>query len=246
MIRLFKCEFRKFKSTYINSLSFLGMLFPVFLVFIVFLVKKEDFIKMKAYDWDNFNRQLSMFFLFFVGPIITSFISVFTVYYEYQQLTIKNLLMSPHGRIPVILTKIVYISVFILLQYAVVAAMNVLCAALLGFDVTYSKVLEFTRQMLMSGLSTLMLVPLMMFITLLFKGFIPGMIMTVVGSMANVLMLNWEKSYIWPWSIPADIAFIATKQAEMNIMYPVTFACVYFTVFMVITFVYFSVADQNV
>jgi len=222
------------------------MMFPIILTFVVFLVKKEDFIKNNSFTWDNFNRQLSLFFIFFVGPIITSFIAVFSVYYEYQQLTIKNVLTSPHGRIQVILTKIIYVSVFVLLQYVLVAIINILCAALLGFDVTTAKAAEFTRQLILSGLSTAMLVPLMIFITLLFKSFVPAMVITVSGTLSNILLLNWEKSYVSPWSIPADIAFIITKQAEMDLMYPVVSACIYFVVFMAATLVYFKQADQNV
>ena len=246
MIKLLKCEFKKFKSTYINSLSFLGMLFPVILTSIVFLIKKDDFIKNDCFNWGYFNRQLTMFFVFFVGPILTSFIGVFSVYYEYQELTIKNVLMSPHGRVPVILAKIIYVSVFVILQYAAVAAINILSALVLGFDVTYEKAAEYTLQLLMAGLSTVMLIPLMMLITLIFKGFIAPMIASVAGTLSNVLALNWEKSYFSPFAIPADISFIITEKVPMKIEYPIISACSYFAVFMIITLVYFKRADQNV
>ena len=246
MIRLLKCEFGKFKRTYINSLSFLGMMFPVFLTFVVFLIKKDDFVKAGSYNWDNFNSQLTIFFVLLLGPIITSFIAVFSVYYEYQQLTIKNMLMAPYGRIQVILTKIIYVSLFVLLQYVFVAAVNILSAFFLGFDVTFEKAEEFTRQLLLAGLSTVMLVPLMIFITLIFKGFIAPMVVTVAGTLSNVLMLNWEKSYLSPFAIPADISFIITKQTEMNAIYPIVSACIYFTVFMAVTLIYFKKADQSV
>jgi len=49
-----------------------------------------------------------------------------------------------------------------------------------------------------------------------------------------------------PFAVPAYISFIITKQADMDITYPVTSACVYFAVFMVMTLVYFKKADQNV
>lgn len=246
MIRLLKCEFRKFRGTYINSLSFLGMIFPVVLTFIVFLIKKDDFIKGNSFNWDNFNTQLTMFFVILLGPIITSFIGVFTVYYEYQQGTIKNVLMAPYGRIPVILTKIIYISLFVLLQYAVVAAIGILSAFLLGFEVTFVKAAEFTRQLLMAGLSTVMLIPLMILIILIFKSFIAPMVATVAGTLSNVLSMNWEKSYLSPFTIPADISFIMAGQMKMDIIYPVISACAYFAVFMAVTLIYFKKADQNV
>lgn len=245
MIRLMKCEFRKYRRTYINSLSFLGMMVPVILVLIMFLIKRDDFIKSNSYNWDNFNRQLTLFFVLLLGPIITSFISIFSVFYEYQQLTIKNVLLAPYGRIPVILTKIIYVSIFVLLQYIVVAAVNILCAVLLGFDITYAKAAGFTWQLLTAGLSTVMLVPFMILITLIFKGFIPPMIATVVGTISNILLLNWEKSYLSPFAIPADISFILNKNIPMDIKYPIISACAYFLVFIIAALFYFKKADQN-
>jgi bacitracin transport system permease protein len=87
----------------------------------------------------------------------------------------------------------------------------------------------------------------MVFVTLLFKNFIPAMVLTVVGTISNVLVLNWDKSYLSPWAIPADISFVAiSKGSTMNIMYPINFICIYIVVFSVCSVIHFNLADQSV
>lgn len=246
MISLLKCEFKKFRRTYINSLSFLGMLTPVLLILLMFIFKKDYFIEHGSYTWENFNDQLQIFFVFLVGPIITSFIAVFSVYYEYQEKTMKNILTSPHGRISIILTKILYVSVYVVLQYITVAVIDVLCALLLGFDFTLNNVGYYSLHLALAGLSTVMLVPLMVFITLLFKSFIPPLVITVAGTISNVIFLNWEHSYISPWTLSADIMLILEGKLKMEMVYPVVSLVAYFFIFMTFALVYFNRADQSV
>lgn len=246
MLRLLKCEFKKFKNTYINSLSFLGMLFPIFLVTLMFAVKRSDWIKSGSYNWDIFNQNLSLLFTLLVGPIITSFIAVFAVYYEYQQKTIKNVLTSPNGRTSIIISKMIYVSFFIIIQYATVAILNILCALILGFDITTSKLVEYSLRLIFAGFSTIMLVPIMMFITLKFRSFIPAMVITVAGSISNVFAINWDKSYLSPWTIPVDISVLATQKISgISLYQPLTTLGIYFIVFMFCSVLYFKLSDQN-
>lgn len=245
MVSLLRCEFKKFKSTYINALSFFGMLIPLALVALAFIVRRNEWIKSGNYNWDTFNQQLSMFFVFLVGPIITSFIAVFSVFYEYQVKTMKNILTSPHGRIKIIAAKIIYVSAFIILQYIIVALGNILCGLLLGFNVTTDKAVQYSWELVLAGFSTVIFVPFMMMITLIFRSFIPPMVLTVAGTISNVLALNWEKSFLSPWAIPADFALIATKHIPMELTYPLLSACAYFVLFMAVTLIYFRQADQT-
>ncbi|MGE5328502.1 MAG: ABC transporter permease [Deltaproteobacteria bacterium] len=244
MLNLLKCEFKKFQKTYINSLSFLGMLFPVILITLMFIVKKADFIEHKTYNWEYFNSQLTIMLVFLIGPIITSFIAVFSVFYEYQEKTLKNILSSPNSRTLLILTKIVYVSLYVLLQYAAVAVINVLCALLLGFDFSIASALEKCIHLVVAGFTTIILVPFMMFLTLLAKNFIPPLVITVAGTISNAILMNWEKSYLSPWANPANFIFIMKKSLKMDIMLPITCTCVYFILFMIITIVYFNRVDQ--
>lgn len=247
MLKLLICEFKKFKNTYINSLSFLGMLFPTILVALMFLVRKADFVRNHSYDWSCFNSQVMVLFVFLIGPIITSFIAVFSVFYEYQEKTMKNILSSPNSRTKIILTKIIYVSLFVLLQYAIVAILNVLFGMLFRFaDLTPVVALQSSMGMIAAGFTTIILVPLMIFITLICKNFIPPLVLTVIGTISNALLLNWEKSYLSPWANPANFVFILNKTSDMNIIYPLVYSGIYFILFMALMLVYFNKADQSI
>lgn len=246
MISLLKCELKKFRNTYINSLSLLGMLAPVALVAIMFLMKRRDFISAGEYHWDKFNGYLTPFFIYMVGPIITSFIAVFSVFYEYQEKTMKNIVMSPHGRAKIILSKIIHVCIYVVAQYMIVAAVNVVIGLALGFDMPWEKMMDNSWSIILAGLATLSLVPIMMLITLICKNFIPGMILAVCGTISNILVLNWDKSYVSPWAIPADIMGIhSQKNFPMELSYPVTSLFIYIGVFVITALIYFSKTDQN-
>lgn len=232
--------------TYVNSLSFLGMMSTIMLISLMFIIKRHEWLQNGTYNWEIFNEQLTIFLVFLAGPIITSFIAVFSIFYEYQQRTINNILTSPHGRVQVIAAKILYVSAFVVLQYAAVAAISVLCALALGFNITPALVLENSSRIMIAGLATIALVPLMMLITLLSRSFIPAMVISVIGTISNVLLLHWEKSYLSPWTIPSDMVLIISNKIDMNIIHPLISLGSYFILFIAIIIVYSKKADLSV
>lgn len=246
MIKLLACEFKKFKSTYINSLSLIGMMTPTMLVVLMFIIKRQDMIRSGIYTWDVFNQYITLMFIFLVGPIITSFIATVSVFYEYQQKTMKNILVSPNGRFKIICSKMIYVSIMVVLLYILVAAVSIIAAKLLGIDVSLTNMLECCKNSLVSGLATLNLVPMMMFIALLTKNFIPPMVITVVGTIGNMLVLNSDKAYLSPFALPSVIMMSISKQAEINLLYPMISIAIFFIVFFITATVYFKNADQSV
>lgn len=243
MATLLKCEFKKFNNTYMNSLSIIGMLSPAFLVFFMYLLKKEDFIANGSYTWASFNQNLLIFFVLLVGPIITSFIAVFSIYYEYQQGTIKTIVSSPHSRSSIILVKVVHVSLLMLGQYLFISIINIIFAWLLGFNITWADIIVYTSQYMLAGVTTMALVPLMIFLTLLFRSFIPPMVITIVGTIANVLLISWDKGYISPWALPALLSTYIHDTGPVDIHYPVAFLTMYFIIFLISVTVFFSKTD---
>ncbi|MDP4092912.1 MAG: hypothetical protein Q8920_06080, partial [Bacillota bacterium] len=98
---------------------------------------------------------------------------------------------------------------------------------------------------ILAGVTTVGLIPIMMFLTLIFKNFMAGMIITVGGTIANVLILNWEKSYLSPFAVPADITMIVNHNMDMNVVYPIISICAYLILFLLATMIYFKLSDQN-
>lgn len=100
------------------------------------------------------------------------------------------------------------ITSFIAVFYVLVAAINITCASLLGFNFTFEEARSYSLSLIYAGMSTVLLVPMMMFLALLFKSFIPALVIAVAGTISNILVLNWEYSYFSPWAVPADIFVI--------------------------------------
>lgn len=241
---LLQTEHKKYKGAYIVSLSQLGMLFPVLLVVGMFLIEKGDFIANQRYDFETFTLYVTQLFVFLVGPIITSFIASFSIYYEYQQGTMKNLLSSPHQRSKILLAKFIYVCVFVLVQYALAAILCAALASLIGVEVSWAAAMKQLYYFCTVGAVTLVMVPMMILITLVFRSFVPAMVFTVIGTAANILALSWDKSYLSPWAIPADIMLILQHKLNMAIIYPGSSLAVYTIVALVAAFVYFIRADQ--
>lgn len=241
---LLQNEYQKYRGAYVVSLSQLGMLFPVLLVVGMFLIEKHDFIANNSYNYEVFTLYVAQLFVLLVGPIISSFIASISVYYEYQQGTLKNLLTSPHNRSKIILTKLIYVTVFILVQYALAAILCAVLATIIGIDVSWWAALEQIYFFFLVGAATLVLVPLMMFFSLLFESFVPAMVLAVVGTASNVLALNWDKSYLSPWAIPTDFLLMLQNKLNLDIIYPCGSLAIYLSVSLIALFIYFIRSDQ--
>lgn len=241
---LLQNEHKKYRGAYIVSLSQIGMLFPVILVLGMFLIERQDFIAHNNYNYQTFTLYVAQLFVLLIGPIVSSFIASLSVFYEYQQMTMKNLLSSPHHRAKILLSKFIYVCVFILVQYALAAILCAVLASIIGIHVPWAAALKQVYVFCLVGAVTLVLVPIMMFVTLLFRSFVPAMVLTVVGTAANVLALNWDKSYLSPWSIPADIYLIVGNKLKMDIIYPGSSLAIYMGLALLSAFIYFIHADQ--
>lgn len=241
---LLKNEAQKYKGSYIIGLSQLGMACPVLLVVAMFLLEKQNFLAADRYTYDTFTLYVAQLFVLLVGPIITSFIASFSVYYEYQQFTMNNLLSSPHSRGSILLSKLTYVGVLVILQYALVAILCPILAFLIGVPVSWQTAITQGSYFCLAGAVTLVLVPMMMLVTLLFRSFVPAMVLTVVGTAANILALNWDKSYLSPWAIPADILLILWKSLNMDLAYPIISLSIYMTITVLAAFIYFIRADH--
>lgn len=244
MLALLKNEFKKYKGSYIGSLSLIGMSCPVFLVMGMFIINRSNMIAQNHYDYENFTLCVAQLFILLIGPIITSFIASFSVYHEYQHGTMKNLLSSPHSRGSILAAKIIFICSLVIIQYAIVGVLCPVIAAIVGVDVSQTAALAQFSNFFLAGAVTLVLVPLMVLITIIFKSFVPGMVVTVVGTAANVLVLNWERSYLSPWAVPSDIVMILWNKLNMKILYPGISFTLYFIVALLVAFVWFSRMDE--
>lgn len=245
MINLLQSEYKKYKGTYIYTLGFLGMISPVILIAIGTLMVREDLITQGVYTWHSFYGRVVSFFVYLIGPLLTSFIAISAVFYEYQSHTMGNILTTPFSRSKIILGKLGYISLLIIGLYACVALTNILCAYLLGFTITSGEVIDYTSYLMLASVTTLVIVPLAMLLTLVFRSFIPAMVISIAGIIPNLAVYHWDKCYLSPW---ADSEIIVLKAAgylgNIDYIYPLTSILLYSVVLLSAILIYFHYSDQ--
>lgn len=244
MINLLSCEIKKHKNTYITSLGFLGMISPVILLAVAYFAVSEDLILKNIYNWYSFNTRIVEFFVFLVGPLITAFISISSIFYEYQSGTMKNILITPYSRTKIILGKMIYVSLLVIVLYGCVAILNIICALFLGFNITTNEIINYSGYLLLAGLATTVIVPLSMLMTLTFKSFIPAMVISVMGIIPNMSAYHWDKCYLSPWAAPEVIVLVKAGFLKINILYPVIMILFYLGLFVTVLLIYFNRSDQ--
>lgn len=220
------------------------MISPVILIAIGTLIVKEDLITQGIYTWHSFTGRVMELFVFLIGPLIASFIAISSVFYEYQSNTIVNLLTAPYSRSRIMAGKIIYISALIIGLYLCVALTNTICAVLLGFPITTSELYNYNADFLLAGITTLVIVPLAMLLTLVFKSFIPAMVISVAGIIPNLAAFHWDKCYLSPWASPEVLVLSVAGNLKINAVYPSISLIVYTAIFLIATFVYFNYSDQ--
>lgn len=245
MINLLQSEYKKYKSTYIYSLGLLGMISPVILITIGTFMSREDLITQGIYTWHSFYGRLVAFFVYLIGPLLTSFIAISAVSHEYQSNTMGNILTTPYSRSKIILGKLGYISLLVMGLYVCVALTNILCAIILGFTITSTELINNTSYLLLAGVTTLVIVPLALFLTLIFRSFIPAMIISVAGTIPNFAVYHWDKCYLSPWGVPEVIVLKAAGYLNnIDIVYPLTAILIYAALFITVLLIYFNYSDQ--
>ncbi len=245
MINLLQSEFKKYKGTYIYTLGFLGMISPVILIAIGTLLVKEDLITQGMYTWHSFYGRVVSFFVFLIGPLLASFIAVSAVFNEYQSHTMGNILTTPFSRSKVILGKLGFISLLIIGLYACVSLTNILCAFLLGFTITGSEVIDYTSYLMLASVTGLAIVPLAMSLTLIFRSFIPAMVISVAGIIPNLAVYHWDKCYLSPWAAPEVIVLKAAGYlGNIDYIYPLISVLLYLGIFLSALLIYFHYSNQ--
>jgi len=244
MINLLKSEYKKYKSTYIYTLGLLGMISPVLIIAIGTFMVRDDLITQGIYTWHSFTGRVVQLFIFLIGPLITSFIAISAVFYEYQSHTIGNILTTPYSRFKIITGKLVYVALFILGLYACVALTNTICALLLGFPITLDEVINYNADFLLAGITTLVIIPLAMFLTLMFRSFIPAMVISVAGIIPNLAAYHWDKCYLSPWAAPEVLVLAVAGNLKIDPIYPIVSIMLFSVLFVTALLLYFHYSDQ--
>lgn len=237
MIRLIKNEFRKFSNSYINIVSFAAMSFPVVFTSLVYYFG-DSF----AFTWQAYINSLHLFYGIFLGSLIPSFVAIFSIYYEFKEGTMKNLVTSPYSRVQIIVSKTLYVSVFIIGLYIAAAILVVFSGVLIGLDTSFQDVVHGLKMVIVPGMTTVVFVPLMIYVTLIFRNFVVPVIITFIGTVIGIPIINLGNSYFYPWMIPSNF-FFRLENPDAVATLPIVFLIGYIALFFLLSIIKFRRMD---
>jgi len=202
MFNLIRNEFRKFRGSYINIVSFAAMLFPA-LFTSLFYYFSDSF----RFEWGAYINSLHLFYGIFLGSFVPSFIAIFTVYAEFKNGTMKNMIASPYSRLQIITAKTVYCVLFVAGLYIATGLLVLVSGLLIGLPTTGADVLHVFLWVSVTGMTTVVLIPMMIYCTLLFRSFVAPVVITFLGTVVGVPIINLGHSYFYPWMLPTNFFF---------------------------------------
>lgn len=234
-------EFKKLKRNTTIRLAFLGNLVPPLLNFLIYINRKINNTGVATLE-DMLSQTITFYIIFF-GILIYGLVSSYVFSREYEEDTFKALLTIPVSRNMVIVSKLIVISVIIFLMVAASFAFSVIFSVIGGFSgINMDIILRYIPCYLMTYLLNMMLMPFMIFITFLFKKYIPTMIFAIVASTVNIVIINSKYAQLFPFSIP----FVLTNSNEYS-YYPLSVSIAIivslFLVSLILCFVFFRKED---
>ena len=154
----------------------------------------------------------------------------------------KNLVTSPYSRTQIIISKMLYVSVFVIGLYIAAAILVVLSGMLIGLDTSFADVAHGLKMVIVPGMTTVVLVPLMIFLTLVFRNFVVPVIIAFLGTVVGIPIINLVTSYFYPWMIPSNFFFkLANPDAVVTL--PIIFLTGYIALFFVLSIIKFRRMD---
>ena len=238
MIKLIKNDFKKYSNSYINLVSFAAMLFPVVFTSLVYYFGNSF-----QSTWHNYITSLHLFYGIFLGSLIPSFIAIFSVHYEFSEGTIKNLLTSPYSRTEIIISKILYVMIFVIGLYVAAGVLVLLSGLLIGLETTFADVVNVFKLVSFVGSTTLVLVPLMIYFTLVFKSFVVPVVITFLGTVVGIPLINLGQSYFYPWMIPSNFFFRLGSSDVVDFSKPIITFVAFLVLFFLLSVVKFRKMD---
>lgn len=194
-------------------------------------------------DWDAYTNSLNLFYGVFLSALIPSFVSIFSLYYEFKEGTIKTVLFSAYDRSLLIIAKLAFVCLYIIILYASAAFLTVLSGIPLGFDRSAASLARAFLHILLPGITSILFVPMMAYLTLLFKSFIPPLIIAFIGTIGSVALINIGNAFYYPWLVSTNLFFRMREMDQMSVLPPVILFLAYFLIFGIAVFYHFNRMD---
>jgi bacitracin transport system permease protein len=205
LVNLFKTELLKLKRAKMFLVSLLGVSAAPIISFIAYLDSSR--IERDSITFAEFMGNTNLHQIMLTNVLIYGVVTTYLISREYVEDTLKSILTIPVSRTHFLLSKFMLLFIWFMILtftawgltfgFGVIGQMQGISTAV---------VLESLKQYAIGGSLLFLLSTPVVFVTLLFKNYVPTIIFTAVLTMINLMIINNEYKALYPWSAVLLIA----------------------------------------
>lgn len=221
--------------------SMLGVAVAPILNYLIFLSLKAN--NSLAISVERYFEQCYVFFAVLIAIMMFGLISTYIFNREYQEGTLGNMLTIPTGRTELILSKMIILFGWVMLLVLFNFGLSILLNYM-GVFIEFSKeiIIEYLKVYLLTGVLHFSLMPVTIFITLIFKNYIPSIGFSIFATITSLIVTDTKFGELFPWSLTY---LLATSQD--NFHYPISYSVASILLTFIISFtaclIYFNKLD---
>lgn len=219
MVNLLYTELLKLKRAKMFMVSLIGAAAAPVMVFIGYLDAKAKKPEIPVLFSEAFS-ETNLYVLLLIGTLLYGVITAYLFHREVAEDTLKNLLTIPVSRTSLIVSKLVLLFIWILVLTLVAWGLIFLLGLIGQYEgLNAAVLLQSLKQFLLGGSLLFLLSTPTIFVTCLFKNYVPTIIFTAVITMGNVALANRAYKALFPWSavhVIADNGFVPEYPPEYS------------------------------
>ncbi|UHA71766.1 ABC transporter permease [Paenibacillus sp. 481] len=243
MVNLLYTELLKLKRAKMFMVSIIGASAAPILMFVAFLTAENEKPSEQPITFEVSFYNTNLYVLLLIGTLLYGVITAYLFNREYVEDTLKNLLTIPVSRTSLIASKMAMLFIWIVILTLVAWGMTLILGLIGQFDgLSVAVLMKSLQQHLVGAVLLFLLSTPTIFVTFLFKNYVPTIIFTSVITMANIAITNSKYKVLFPWSAAHAIA-----NNEFNAHFPPLYSYISVLVTaaigLIATVVYFKKSD---
>lgn len=181
--------------------SIVGVAVAPILNYLIFLSLKNH--EPSAISIERYFEQGYVFLVVLLATVMFGLIATYIFNREYQEGTLGNMLTIPTGRIELIINKMIILLGWIILLLLFAFALSILLNYM-GIFMEFSReiIIKYIKVYLLTGVIYFLLTPVTIFITMIFKSYIPSIGFNIFVTISSLVISDTKYEEIFPWSLP--------------------------------------------
>jgi len=210
LVRLLYTEILKLKRSYMLLITLAGASVSPFINFLMFKaierLDMDEVNNVAVIDFPTYADQTNFFIILIIGVMLYGLLTTYSFSREYQDDTLKSLLIIPINRTMFIISKCLLVFIWIMFLTIYTLGLSMVFALLGGFaGINVTNILQVGKVYLLTGFMMFLLVMPLMLLTSILKSYVASVAFTIGIVIVNLVIMNSEFLAIYPWSAPLRI-----------------------------------------